>query len=44
MADYKIGERVKKTRGGTGVIRAVFTTMEGDSLRRRERGRAKFCR
>ena len=30
MADYKIGERVKKTRGGTGVIRAVFTTMEGD--------------
>jgi hypothetical protein len=30
MANYKIGERVKKTRGGTGVIRAVFTTMEGD--------------
>jgi hypothetical protein len=30
MADYRIGERVKKSRGGAGVIRAVFTTLEGE--------------
>jgi hypothetical protein len=29
MASYAIGETVKKAKGGTGVIRAVFTTMEG---------------
>jgi hypothetical protein len=30
MADYRIGERVKKTKGGAGVIRAIFTTMDGE--------------
>ena len=30
MAGYKIGETVKKAKGGTGVIRAIFTTMEGE--------------
>jgi hypothetical protein len=30
MADYRIGETVKKAKGGNGVIRAIFTTMEGD--------------
>ena len=30
MADYRIGETVKKARGGSGVIRAIFTTMEGE--------------
>jgi hypothetical protein len=29
MASYAIGETVKKAKGGTGVIRAIFTTMEG---------------
>jgi hypothetical protein len=29
MAGYRIGETVKKARGGTGVIRAIFTTLEG---------------
>jgi len=28
MAGYSIGETVKKAKGGTGVIRAIFTTME----------------
>ena len=30
MASYRIGETVKKTKGGAGVIRAIFTTMEGE--------------
>ena len=30
MAAYRIGETVKKAKGGTGVIRAVFTTFEGE--------------
>jgi hypothetical protein len=30
MAGYRIGETVKKAKGGTGVIRAIFTTMEGE--------------
>jgi hypothetical protein len=30
MADYRIGETVKKAKGGKGVIRAIFTTMEGE--------------
>jgi hypothetical protein len=30
MADYRIGETVKKAKGGAGVILAVFTTMEGE--------------
>jgi hypothetical protein len=30
VADYAIGETVKKAKGGTGVIRAVYTTMEGE--------------
>jgi hypothetical protein len=30
MASYAIGEMVKKSKGGTGVIRAVYTTMEGE--------------
>jgi hypothetical protein len=30
MANYAIGETVKKAKGGTGVIRAVYTTMEGE--------------
>jgi len=30
MADYRIGEAVKKAKGGAGVIRAIFTTMEGE--------------
>jgi hypothetical protein len=29
MASYRIGETVKKAKGGTGVIRAIFTTIEG---------------
>jgi hypothetical protein len=30
MAGYRIGETVKKAKGGTGVIRAIFTTMDGE--------------
>jgi hypothetical protein len=30
VADYRIGETVKKTKGGTGVIRAIFKTMQGE--------------
>jgi hypothetical protein len=30
MASYRIGETVKKAKGGTGVVRAIFTTMEGE--------------
>jgi hypothetical protein len=30
MASYAIGEMVKKSKGGTGVIRAIYTTMEGE--------------
>jgi len=30
MTDYRIGETVKKAKGGNGVIRAIFTTMEGE--------------
>jgi hypothetical protein len=29
MSEYKIGETVKRIKGGIGVIRAIFTTMEG---------------
>jgi hypothetical protein len=29
MAGYKIGDTVKKAKGGTGVIRAIFTTLDG---------------
>jgi hypothetical protein len=29
MASYRIGETVKKAKGGTGVIRAIFTTLDG---------------
>jgi hypothetical protein len=29
MASYAIGETVKNAKGGIGVIRAIFTTMEG---------------
>jgi hypothetical protein len=29
MTGYKIGDSVKKPKGGTGVVRAIFTTMEG---------------
>jgi hypothetical protein len=29
MTGYKIGDSVKKAKGGTGVVRAIFTTMEG---------------
>ena len=30
MAGYRIGETVKQAKGGIGVIRAIFTTMEGE--------------
>jgi hypothetical protein len=30
MAGYRIGETVKKAKGDTGVVRAIFTTMEGE--------------
>jgi hypothetical protein len=30
MTDYRIGQAVKRAKGGTGVIRAVFMTMEGE--------------
>jgi hypothetical protein len=30
MTKFKIGEMVKKTKGGTGLIRAIFTTIDGD--------------
>jgi hypothetical protein len=30
MTKFKIGERVKKTKGGTGLIRAIFTTIDGE--------------
>jgi hypothetical protein len=30
MTEYRIGETVKKTKGGTGVIRAIFMTTEGE--------------
>jgi hypothetical protein len=30
MTEYRIGETVKRTKGGIGVIRAIFTTMEGE--------------
>jgi hypothetical protein len=30
MSDYRIGQTVKKAKGGTGVIRAVFMTTEGE--------------
>jgi hypothetical protein len=30
MASYRIGETVKKAKGGSGVVRAIFTTMEGE--------------
>ena len=30
MAGYRIGDFVKKAKGGSGVIRAIFTTMEGE--------------
>jgi len=30
MTKFKIGERVKKTKGGTGLIRAIFTTIKGE--------------
>ena len=29
MTSYPIGEKVRKVKGGTGVIRAIFTTMDG---------------
>jgi hypothetical protein len=29
MASYAIGDTVKKAKGGSGVIRAIYTTMEG---------------
>jgi hypothetical protein len=29
MASYAIGETVKNAKGGIGVVRAIFTTMEG---------------
>jgi hypothetical protein len=29
MTSYAIGEKVRKVEGGTGVIRAIFTTMDG---------------
>jgi hypothetical protein len=30
MAGYRIGETVKKAKGGIGVVRAIFTTMDGE--------------
>ena len=30
MVDYRIGETVKKAKGGNVVVRAIFTTMEGE--------------
>jgi hypothetical protein len=30
MAKFAIGDVVKKDKGGSGVVRAVFTTMAGD--------------
>jgi hypothetical protein len=30
MSKYRIGETVKRTKGGIGVIRAIFTTAEGE--------------
>jgi hypothetical protein len=30
MTKFKIGEMVTKTKGGTGVIRAIFTTIDGE--------------
>jgi hypothetical protein len=30
MTKFKIGEIMKKTKGGTGLIRAIFTTIDGE--------------
>jgi hypothetical protein len=30
MTGFKIGETVKKTKGGVGTIRAIFTTIDGE--------------
>ncbi len=30
MTKFKIGETVKKAKGGTGVIRAIFLTLAGE--------------
>jgi hypothetical protein len=30
MSEYRIGETVKRNQGGTGVIRAIFTTVDGE--------------
>jgi hypothetical protein len=29
MTSFTIGEKVRKAKGGTGVIRAIFTTVDG---------------
>jgi hypothetical protein len=30
MTEYRIGETVKRPKGGIGVIRAIFTTTDGE--------------
>jgi hypothetical protein len=30
MKRFKVGDTVKKTKGGVGTIRAIFTTIDGE--------------
>ena len=32
MANFKLGELVKKDKGGTAIVRAIFTTKEGELM------------
>ena len=32
MANFKLGELVKKEKGGTAIVRAIFTTKEGELM------------
>ena len=32
MANFKLGELVKKDKGGAAIVRAIFTTKEGELM------------
>jgi hypothetical protein len=32
MANFKLGELVKKDKGGTAIVRAIFTAKEGELM------------
>ena len=32
MANFKLGELVKKDKGGTAIVRAIFMTKEGELM------------